>query len=42
MKLQFEPDQQYRLDAIQAVVDVFAGQPEGGRYDLAKNWAGTP
>lgn len=32
MKLQFEPNQQYQLDAIQAVVDVFAGQPkdEGG------------
>ncbi len=30
MKLQFEPNQQYQLDAIQAVVDVFAGQPKNG------------
>ena len=28
MKLQFEPNQQYQLDAIQAVVDVFDGQPK--------------
>lgn len=28
MKLQFEPNQQYQLDAIQVVVDVFAGQPK--------------
>lgn len=28
MKLQFESNQQYQLDAIQAVVDVFAGQPK--------------
>ncbi|EDK72514.1 type III restriction enzyme, res subunit [candidate division TM7 genomosp. GTL1] len=28
MKLQFEPNQQYQLDAIQAVVDVFSGQPQ--------------
>lgn len=27
MKLQFESNQQYQLDAIQAVIDVFAGQP---------------
>lgn len=27
MKLKFDPNQQYQLDAIQAVVDVFAGQP---------------
>ena len=26
MKLKFDPNQQYQLDAIQAVVDVFAGQ----------------
>ena len=27
MKLKFDPNQQYQIDAIQAVVDVFAGQP---------------
>lgn len=30
MKLQFEPNQQYQLDAIQSVVDVFVGQPKNG------------
>lgn len=28
MKLQFESSQQYQLDAIQSVIDVFAGQPK--------------
>lgn len=28
MKLQFESNQQYQLDAIQAAIDVFAGQPK--------------
>ncbi len=28
MKFRFEPNQQYQLDAIQSVVDVFAGQPK--------------
>ena len=27
MKLKFDPNQQYQLDAIQAVVDIFKGQP---------------
>lgn len=26
MKLHFDPNQQYQLDAIDAVVDIFAGQ----------------
>lgn len=27
MKIQFDPKQQYQLDAVAAVVDVFEGQP---------------
>ena len=27
MKIQFDPKQQYQLDAVAAVVDVFDGQP---------------
>lgn len=27
MKLQFDPNQEYQLDAIQSVVDIFDGQP---------------
>lgn len=27
MKLKFDPNQQYQLDAINAVVNIFAGQP---------------
>ena len=30
MKLKFDPNQQYQLDAIQAVVDIFTGQPKDG------------
>jgi type III restriction enzyme len=27
MKIQFDSNQQYQLDAIQAMVDIFDGQP---------------
>lgn len=37
MKLQFEPNQQYQLDAIRAVVDVFAGQPKN-ESSVIENW----
>lgn len=30
MKLKFDSNQQYQLDAIQAVVDIFTGQPKDG------------
>lgn len=34
MKLQFEPNQQYQLDAVRAVVDVFAGQSKNGDINM--------
>ena len=37
MKLQFDPKQDYQLDAIKAVVDLFAGQTAvGGGFRLEK------
>lgn len=30
MKLQFDPNQQYQIDAINAIVDLFDGQPQSG------------
>jgi type III restriction enzyme len=35
VKLQFESNQQYQLDAIKAVVDVFAGQPKNDSSSIA-------
>lgn len=35
MKLQFESNQQYQLDAIQSVVNVFAGQPKNDSSMIA-------
>ncbi len=36
MKLQFESNQQYQLDAIQSVVNVFAGQPKNDSGVIAE------
>ncbi|MBI4880251.1 MAG: hypothetical protein HY812_11425 [Planctomycetes bacterium] len=34
MKLQFDPNQPFQLDAVAAVTDHFDGQPEGPRQDV--------
>ena len=41
MKIQFESNQQFQLDAIQAVLDVFDGQPLAqGEYEIRFDTAG--
>ena len=39
MKLQFDAHQDYQLEAIQAVVSLFAGQPDADLVQLA--WVGA-
>ncbi|MBU1900964.1 DEAD/DEAH box helicase family protein [Patescibacteria group bacterium] len=34
MKLQFDPSQQYQLDAIKSITDIFKGQPNGSDFSL--------
>ncbi len=42
MKLQFDSTQEYQLTAIQAVVDLFEGQPLAqGDFEVSFTWAGT-
>lgn len=43
MKLQFDPNQQYQLDAVAAVTDLFDGQPQGApEYSVIQvgDWGG--
>lgn len=38
MKLKFDPNLEYQLDAIQSIVDIFDGQPLGqGEYEVSLN-----
>jgi len=42
MKLQFEPNQEYQLQAIQSVVDIFEGQPlSTGEYEFSLQQVNT-
>ncbi len=41
MKIKFEANQQYQLDAIQGAVDIFDGQPlASGAFEIHYNAAG--
>lgn len=42
MKLKFDPSQQYQLDAIQSVVNLFRGQPlAGSTFEMTSTFSGT-
>src|SRR5579862_5836596 len=42
MKIKFDPSQQYQIDAVKAVLDIFDGQPlEKGDFEIAVESLGT-